>query len=99
VSLQITILDDVTEEILDIWFWYEAQQTGLGDLFQQEFIKIAEHIRNYNESDVRHRKYFRQARLFRFPYFIMYELEDEAIVIYAILHTSRHPKRKNRKKN
>jgi hypothetical protein len=98
VSRQLLIQEKVSGELSEIWSWYEDQQSNLGNQFYQEFYRIVEHIINYNESGIAYKKRYRQARLLRFPYLIMYELEKDTLVIYAVIHTSRHPKSKTRKK-
>ncbi len=90
----LVILENAAEEVASIWFWYEAQQAGLEDQFHEEFYRILAHISDYKESGVRYKRNYRQVRLLKFPYLIMYELENDLIIIYAVLHTSRHPKKR-----
>ena len=79
--------------------WYETQQEGLGERFEQETEKQIEKIianpllyhlskGNYRESLIDH-----------FPFTIVYVLnkKENTIYISSVFHTSRNPKGKYRK--
>lgn len=77
--------------------WYERQCEGLGYDFLDEilstFCKISD---NPNMYAIVHRNTHR-AVIHRFPFGIYYLKEEELLIVVAVMHGSRHPKRwKNR---
>ncbi|MCB9894138.1 MAG: type II toxin-antitoxin system RelE/ParE family toxin [Planctomycetes bacterium] len=70
--------------------WYEAQFPGLGDELLDEFrlavAKIAEYPLSFTEID----EGVRRAMLRRFPYHVIYIVEDSSIEVVAALHAHRH---------
>ena len=84
-----------SEAILDIqvaFDWYETQKAGLGFEFLDELEiaqnKICNHPKYYFAINER----FRRLKINRFPYLIVYEIEEDTIVINSIRHTKRKPK-------
>ena len=73
--------------------WYERQRKGLGDEFLDEVLNALETI-SYNPyiCAVVHR-HTRCVIMHRFPFGIYYRIEDKSLVIVAVMHGSRHPKR------
>ena len=73
--------------------WYEEQLSGLGHQFLDEavvtFSSIAEAPLMY---PVVHRN-TRRTLIHRFPFGVYYQIEDTAIVVLAVMHGSRHPRR------
>ena len=73
--------------------WYEKQCEGLGAEFLDEILCVCETISdNPKMFPVVHR-YTRRAIIHRFPFGIYYRTEKESIIIVAVMHGSRHPKR------
>ena len=73
--------------------WYELQCNGLGSKFldevQRTFNEIAENPYMYG---VVHR-FTRRALMYRFPFGIFYRAEEKSVVVIAVMHGSRHPKK------
>jgi len=77
--------------------WYEQQCAGLGDDFLNEISRILGVISdNPGMYPVVHGD-TRRALIRRFPFGIYYQVEEEAIVVVAVMHGSRHPKRWQRR--
>jgi plasmid stabilization system protein ParE len=77
--------------------WYEKQCSGLGNQFLTEILHMCNSIAdNPNSFPVIHRKTHR-ALIKRFPFGIYYRIADEAIVVIAVMHGSRHPRRWQRR--
>jgi len=86
------IKEEANEDVISAFLWYEEQQEGLGDKF---LLCLDEYCSVITENPyIFQAKYntLRQAILKRFPYVIIYEVEENALVVYAVFHTSRHPK-------
>lgn len=77
--------------------WYEEQQNGLGDLFLLELERCYDKLETWPASYAKIKGNFRQLVLTTFPYVIVFEIFDTEVVIFAIFHTSRNPRKKFRK--
>ncbi len=73
--------------------WYEQQRVGLGHDFLDEVLStfelVAEQPLKY---PVVHRD-TRRALMARFPFGIYFRVEQSQIVVVAVIHGSRHPRR------
>ena len=72
--------------------WYENKRAGLGakfldevELFYDRIIQTPEHYQTHKEQRI--------AVMHRFPYKIVYEIEGETIVVFAVYHDKRNPKK------
>lgn len=79
-------------DINEAFAWYERKGQGLCD----EFVRcldacVAKIERNPLLYPVEHRK-MRRALVRRFPYEVLYEIEEDEIVVYAVYHCARDPK-------
>ena len=98
-SYQVEILFKANKEIFEAWAWYEKQQIGLGDRFENEVFKKIKLIQN-NPFHYSLKKIAYEALVDKFPFLIIYQVNDnkKLIIILSIFHTSRHPKQKFPKK-
>jgi plasmid stabilization system protein ParE len=90
---QVIFRREARADVLEAYRWYEEQESGLGAAFRIELRAAIERISERPLSyRVLHRE-TRRARLKRFPYGIFYRDYSEAVVVVAVMHSSRHPKR------
>lgn len=86
------IKEEAANEINAAFAWYEERRKDLGLEFvsslQKYLFRITENPLLFPES----RKEERVVVMKRFPYKIIYGIEEKSIVIYAVFHTSRSPK-------
>jgi len=80
--------------INDSYDWYEEQLQGLGEIFLDELDKCFKKLQSNPVSNPKIVKNFRQARLKRFPYVIIFEMIKTDLVIFSVFHTRRNPKNK-----
>ena len=92
-TLEILVRPEAEHDLMEAAAWYEQQQAGLGYRFSEEiettFARISRHPYSY---ETLHRG-TRRALLRRFPFGIFYRVEDAGIVILAVMHASRDPRR------
>ncbi len=87
------ILDEAEDDLQKAFEYYEAQRAALGGEMIHEFRtgleKILAHPKAWQPLDKTYRRY----RLHRFPYGIVYRIEEktERIVIVAFMHLSQKP--------
>lgn len=71
--------------------WYESEEPGLGFEFVDELRHAYRRILNGPFKYQELRSGIRRAITRRFPYAIYFSVEDEVVVVVAVLHTARDP--------
>ena len=94
-TFRLEIKEEAADEINDAFAYYENQKEGLGsefiNLLEEYFDQITHTPLLYPEGHGH-----RVAVMGRFPYKIVYGTEGSSVVVFAVFHTSRDPKRLNR---
>lgn len=91
-SLPIVFRPVARQEMGESIAWYENERTGLGMKFADE-IDMLLSIAATPEQFRQVRGEVRQAVLHRFPYTIHFLTESDRIVVLAVFHVRRNPKR------
>jgi plasmid stabilization system protein ParE len=78
-------------EMTEASTFYEAATSGLGAEFLDEVQRVIDLIREHPELGRSIDQGFRQALLHRFPFFLIYLIETDAILIVAVAHQRRRP--------
>ena len=97
-SFKIEITTLANEEYVSAFHYYEEQQIGLGTKFEKETDYLIDKLKENPYLFERKFKQYREAVYKKFPYFIVYEIISESVVILSFFHTSRNPKRKLKKR-
>jgi toxin ParE1/3/4 len=71
---------------------HEDRQAGVGDEFLRAADVVFDRIVDQPELYAPGYRGARQAPIHRFPYVVVYRILDEAIEVFAVVHTSRHPR-------
>jgi plasmid stabilization system protein ParE len=79
-------------EIHDAFEWYEAQKEGLGLAFIGEIESGLKHISNHPQYYTSINTTFRRFKINRFPYLIIYEIDQDIVIVNSVRHGSRKPK-------
>ncbi|MCK0134186.1 type II toxin-antitoxin system RelE/ParE family toxin [Arenibacter sp. S6351L] len=95
-AYNLEIINDANLEIIEAYLYYEGKRIGLGE----EFL---EHLDNYFDRIVANpkcfpqkRKPYREAFLKRFPFFVIYEIINNKVIVYSIFNTWQNPKKKKK---
>jgi len=89
----VTIRPEAEADLAEAFAWYEERRVGLGDRFLLSVEAALSTIKRYPESfPVVHRQ-VRRALLRRFPYGVFYTVADTTIVVLAVFHCGRDPRR------
>lgn len=89
---KISIRPEAELDLADAAQWYETQQSGLGHQFLDEALAIFAALATSPQVwQIVHRN-TRRALMHRFPFGIYYRIEQDAIVVVAVMHGSRHPR-------
>src|SRR5438094_623627 len=83
---------EVSTDILEAADWYEHKQPGLGADFSSEVRQAVQSLRvNPLLYRIRHAKWrVRWVLIHRFPYRIVFVVEEDVITILAVTHAKRH---------
>ena len=89
---EIRLREEAEADLYEAALWYQQQQRGLGNDFLDEVYKSLQFIQQHPLAyPIVHRD-TRRALTNRFPFGIFYRVEHEFIVVFAIMHASRHPR-------
>ncbi len=92
-SLPVIFRPEAQADLEETYAWYEEQRAGLGEdlllCMEDALSKIRRHPEAYPEMH----KGVRRALIRRFPYGVFYLVEEEAIVVIAVFHSRRDPRR------
>lgn len=81
--------EDKANEAFD---WYQSERYGLGDEFRNEVkLSLARIVSRPLQFGLVHGKDVRRAGVRRFPYSIIFQVEDDLILVLAIFHEKRSP--------
>jgi plasmid stabilization system protein ParE len=83
---------EAEEELIEAIDWYEARAPGLGaDLFRCVEASLGRISRHPEAYPLVHRG-TRMATVRRFPYLVLYRVQQKEIVVVAVFHAKRDPK-------
>ena len=71
--------------------WYAAQAPGQGDAFLIEVLSAADRITHFPEAWQQLDNGIRRCRLNRFPYGLIYTIDNGDILVLAVAHLHRQP--------
>lgn len=71
--------------------FYNKRQKGLGDAFEKVVLSQLEDILNNPFTNPTVKNKIRKVVLKRFPFVVLYEIENDVIIILHVFHTSRNP--------
>lgn len=89
--MKVTFTGFAKSELEDAVTFYELEYQGLGKKFKQEMKKTINRIVGYPKACSIERGDVRKCLLHKFPYKILYSIEDNHILIIAIAHLHRKP--------
>lgn len=88
--ISVSYLAAAEREFVEAARWYE-DRAGLGDDFIAEHDAALLHVRKSPLSPATLDGVHRVARLRRYPYSLIYRIEDDTIFVVAVAHQSRRP--------
>ncbi len=79
------------QELEDAVRFYELEYSGLGRRFKEEVRKAALRVAEYPKAWSIERGEVRKCLLHKFPYKLMYSVEEDHILVIAVAHQHRKP--------
>lgn len=79
------------QELEDAARYYELEYSGLGSRFKEEVRRAALRIAAYPQAWSIERGDVRKCLLHKFPYKLLYSVEEDHILVIAVAHQHREP--------
>lgn len=92
-TLEVRLRPEAEQDLVDAAVWYEERRQGLGREFLDEVLTMLSSIAKIPLMYPNVHRNTRRAVIHRFPFSVYFRMEDTAIVIVAVLHGSRNPRR------
>jgi toxin ParE1/3/4 len=93
VSYEIIIQHEALQDIQAAYAWYEEQLPGLGEDFLSELNTFLEKLRKNPQHYSFTFDDFRDVRLKRFPYLIVFRIVQPNVYINSVKHSKRKPQK------
>jgi hypothetical protein len=89
--MKVRFLTLANQELADAVAWYNGQMEGLGRDFLDELDRTIRRIAAFPLSSPEMGSGLRRCLLARFPYGVIYGLEENTIIVVAVAHLHRRP--------
>ncbi len=97
--MKLIIKEEVYNDLTDIVNWYENQSANLGLNFLDEWENALKVVSKNPAIFQLQYKNFRHSKILRFPYLIIFEIDNAEVIVYAVINSYRKPaKRYKRRK-
>lgn len=94
-AFKIVITNLASLEIEDAFEYYETKSKGLGNKF---IVYLKGYINVLKVTPelfaIKRSPFFRELPLKKFPFVIIYEIDQNQVIVYSVFHTSRNPSNK-----
>ena len=87
------ILQSAEDEIAEGMDYYNEQDPGLGYEFAVEIKMGMKRIKSFPEAWPLFQEKIRVSHVNRFPYGILYEVRQEGIIVFAVMHFKKNPEK------
>jgi plasmid stabilization system protein ParE len=98
-SYKVILKPGAAEDTETAYDWYEKTREGLGDDFLNELEFYYKKLESNPYAFGRASEDLRKVVLKRFPYVIVFEIENKAVVVYAVLHKHRDTLIRRKRRN
>jgi plasmid stabilization system protein ParE len=88
----LVIKPEAADDIREAFDYYEDKRPGLGTEFVDALDYTLDMISRFPLAYAQIRQDARRALLIRFPYVVIYTVEDDGIFVHACVHGKRHPR-------
>lgn len=87
----LTFAPEAEQDIAGAYGWYETQRRGLGEEFISCLEARLEVVCRQPEMFPFILDDYRRALIRRFPFAVLYEFNDNSVIVYGVFHTSQDP--------
>lgn len=89
--IQVVISDDALADLHEGFWFYEAQESGLGNYFADELRADIEQLKQTGGSHRVDYENYHRAISRKFPYAIYYSCDENEVVVWAVVDCRRNP--------
>lgn len=89
--MKIRFTPEATQELVDARAWYDERRAGLGEEFQRSFEATSAAVQERPEAYAIIFGTRRRAFIRRFPYFLLYDIAGDTVVVIGCIHFARSP--------
>ncbi len=89
--MKVIFLQEAEQELVEAALYYERQAQGLGKRFSNEVSDAIANIVDFPLINQKLSKNIRRKLLKRYPFAVLYRLDNECIVITAVMNLKRKP--------
>ena len=93
-SYKIFFKEEAQQDIIHASAWYEKQQAGLGENFLEAVLKETSTLQTHPRAYPQKYRGTREIVMKRFPFLIIYRVEELHIFVHSVYHTRQHPNKK-----
>ena len=91
---ELEIKEEAVLDVKEAYLYYEEQRIGLGNRFLDTLEIYLERLQKYPEHYQIKRNPYREAFIKDFPYLIIFEIENNKVIVYSVFNTWRNPNKK-----
>jgi len=88
---EVVVHEDAGEDLIAAAVYYESRETGLGEEFLRELSRSFDRIREHPFSYSVIFDEYRRCLMTRFPYGVVYRIEEKRVLVFAVGHLRRRP--------
>ncbi len=92
-TYRVKMLPEAEAEVAEAYAWYQEQRLGLGDEFLLSLEAVLGLLSRTPLMFGETYKNGRKALLRRFPYVVVYLVDEDTVIVTSVHHTSRSPSR------
>ena len=89
--MKIVFLDQANRDFSDAVQYYDSQEPGLGQRFEDEIERAIQWLSTNPEACALRRGIYRRMNLHVFPYYIPYVIREQTLWVVAIARSQRRP--------
>ena len=89
--MKIKILNSANQDLVDGYWFYEKQEEGLGIYFLDTLFSDIDSLKVYAGIHSMHFEKYHRLLSKRFPFAVYYRVENDTVLVYAVLDCRRNP--------
>lgn len=87
----IVFFEDASKDVIAVKKWYNKKLPGLGERFEKYLDKTIEKLITHPFAFSVSFNKIRKVQLDKFPYLVFYEVENNVVSVYGVIHAKRKP--------
>ncbi|MDT0651105.1 type II toxin-antitoxin system RelE/ParE family toxin, partial [Autumnicola edwardsiae] len=87
----LVVKNEANLEIIEAYLYYEEKRIGLGEEFLEHLDGYFDRITANPEHFPQKRKPYHEIFIKRFPFLVIYEIENGNVVVYSVFNTWQNP--------